>query len=70
MPLRKWSDSANHAIEGILFAAKNERHLRYHLYTAVLVLLLSYVLGIPRLEFLVISLAVILVMLAEMEYCN
>ena len=66
MPLRKWADSANHAIEGILFAAKNERHLRYHLYAAVMVLLLSYVLGVPRLEFLVILVAVILVMLAEM----
>jgi diacylglycerol kinase (ATP) len=66
MPLRKWADSANYAIEGILFAAKNERHLRYHLYAAVMALLLSYVLSIPRLEFLVILVAVILVMLAEM----
>ena len=66
MPLRKWADSANYAIEGILFAAKNERHLRYHLYAAVMALLLSYVLGVPRLEFLVILVAVILVMLAEM----
>ncbi len=66
MPLRRWSDSANNAIEGILFAAKNERHLRYHLYAAVLVLLLSYLLGIPRTEFLIISVFVILVLLAEM----
>lgn len=66
MPLRKWADSANNAIEGILFAAKSERHLRYHLYAAVMVLLLSYVLGIPRMEFLIISVVVILVMLAEM----
>jgi diacylglycerol kinase (ATP) len=66
VPLRKWADSANHAIEGILFAARSQRHLRYHLYAAVMVLLLSYVLGIARTEFLIISIAVILVMLAEM----
>jgi diacylglycerol kinase (ATP) len=66
LPLRKWADSANNAVEGILFAAKNERHLRYHLYAAAMVLLLSYVLDLPRLEFLIISIAVIMVLLAEM----
>jgi diacylglycerol kinase (ATP) len=62
----KWSDSANNAIEGILFAAKSERHLRYHLYSAALVLLLSYLLDMPRIEFLSIAIVVILVLLAEM----
>lgn len=66
MPLRKWADSANNAIEGILFAARSERHLRYHLYAAVAVLMLSYMLGVERLEFLIIAVTVILVMLAEM----
>jgi diacylglycerol kinase (ATP) len=66
LPLRKWTESANNAIEGILFAAKNERHLRYHLCIAALVLFLSYLLGVPRMEFLIISLVVIIVILAEM----
>jgi diacylglycerol kinase (ATP) len=66
MPLRKWADSANNAIEGILFAARSERHLRYHFYAAIMVLLLSYLLELPRFEFLIILIAVILVMLAEM----
>lgn len=66
MPLRKWIDSANNAIEGILHAAKTERHLRYHFYSAVAVLVLSYILGVERTDFLIISIAVILVLLAEM----
>ncbi len=46
MPLRKWAESAGHAIEGILYAAKTQRHLRYHLYTAAFVLVLIYIFGV------------------------
>lgn len=66
MPLRKWIDSANNAIEGILHAAKTERHLRYHLYAAAGVMILSTIVGVARIDFLFISIAVILVILAEM----
>jgi diacylglycerol kinase (ATP) len=66
MPLRRWVDSANNAIEGILYAAKTQRHLRYHLYSAVTVLVLSYVLGVQRHDFLIIAVTVIIVLLAEM----
>lgn len=66
MPLRKWIDSANNAIEGILHAAKTQRHLRYHFYSAITVLVLSYILGVERTDFLIISIAVILVLLSEM----
>ncbi|MBF0328552.1 MAG: diacylglycerol kinase [Nitrospirae bacterium] len=66
MPLRRWIESANNAIEGILHAAKTQRHLRYHLYCAVAVLMLSYALGLHRTDFLIIAVAVILVLLAEM----
>jgi diacylglycerol kinase (ATP) len=66
MPFRKWFDSANNAIEGVLYAAKTQRHLRYHLYSAVTVLILSYFLGVQRHDFLIIAATVILVLLAEM----
>jgi len=66
MPIKKWLKSADHAIEGILHAAKTQRHLRYHFYAAAFVLLLSFVLGLTKMEFLVISLAVISVLVAEM----
>jgi len=66
MPLRKWLKSTNFAIEGILQGAKTQRHLRYHFFTAAFILVLSYVLGITRMEFIMVSLAVILVISAEM----
>ena len=66
MPLRQWIRSANYAIEGILHASRTQRHLRYHFFSAAAVLIISYILGISRLEFLIIALSVIAVLLAEM----
>jgi diacylglycerol kinase (ATP) len=66
MPFRQWLRSVNFAIEGILQAAKTQRHLRYHFYIAAAVLLISYVLGVSRTEFLIIALSVIAVLLTEM----
>jgi diacylglycerol kinase (ATP) len=68
MPLRKWIKSANHAIEGILHAAKTQRHMRYHLYTAVIILLLSFSLGISWVEF--IALVVLSVIVISVEMLN
>lgn len=66
MPLKQWVKSANFAIEGILHAAETQRHVRYHLFSAAFVLLLSYSLGISKAEFLIIAIAVIAVLLAEL----
>ncbi len=66
MPLRRWVKSANFAIEGILHGTKTQRHLRYHFYSAAVVLVLSYVLGLTRNDFLIIGITVIVVLLAEL----
>jgi diacylglycerol kinase (ATP) len=66
MPLRQWVKSANFAIEGILHGAKTQRHVRYHFFSAATGLFTSYILGVSRSEFIVVSLSVILVLLAEM----
>lgn len=66
MPLRKWIISANHAIEGILHAAKTQRHMRYHLYAAMLLLIVSFVLGVSGTEFVVLITLAILVISVEM----
>jgi diacylglycerol kinase (ATP) len=65
-PVKRWIESTNNAIEGVLHAARSERHVQYHLVTAACVLLLSYMLGLSRDDFIVISIVVILVLLAEM----
>src|SRR5512143_4093912 len=66
MPLKRWIKSANFAIEGILHGTKTQRHLRYHLYSAAGILVLCYILGISRNDFLVISIMVIVVLVAEL----
>jgi len=66
MPLRKWIDSLNNAINGILHAAKTERHLRYHLYSATAVVLSSFILGVKPSEFILITILAAIVILAEM----
>jgi len=66
VPLRKWIESANYAIEGILHAAKTERHLRYHFYAVILILLLSLVFGITRGEFIAVAVVIIIVLSVEM----
>jgi diacylglycerol kinase (ATP) len=66
LSLKIFLERTNNAIEGILHTAKTQRHLRYHLYAAASVLVVSYIFGIERTDFLIISIAVILVLLAEM----
>ncbi len=66
MPFREWIRSANFAIEGILHGAKTQRHLRYHFLSAAVVLFFSYLVGVTTQELIIIALAVILVLGAEM----
>ena len=66
MPLRKWIKSANYAIEGILWAAKTQRHMRYHLYAAVLLLLTGFILGISWSDFVILITLSIIVISIEM----
>jgi diacylglycerol kinase (ATP) len=66
LSLKIFVERTNNAIEGILHTARTQKHLRYHLFVAVVVLVVSYILGIGRTDFLIISIAVILVILSEM----
>lgn len=66
MPLRKWIKSTNHAIEGILHAAKTQRHMRYHFYTAILILIVSFSIGISWAEVVILITLSIIVLSVEM----
>ncbi|MBI4686449.1 MAG: diacylglycerol kinase family protein [Nitrospirae bacterium] len=66
MPLRKLLESTNYAVSGILYAAKTQRHMRYHLYAAVLVLMFSLIVGVKPYEFIAIAILVTIVISAEM----
>ncbi len=61
-----WLESLNCAIEGILWAARSERHIRYHLCAALAVLFLALFFKISALEFFLLVLAAVLVIFAEL----
>jgi len=66
MPLRKFIDSANNAINGILHAAKTQRHMRYHFFIAVILLILSLLLEVNWTEFAILVVLAIIVLATEM----
>lgn len=66
MPLRKWIESAGNAIEGILHAAKTQRHIRYHLYAAIAILITAFVLGVRGTNFVLLITLTTLVISIEM----
>jgi len=61
-----WFDAANNAINGILQAARTQRHLKFHLVAAFSVLLFCFAVGVDKYEFAVVTLITLLVIVAEM----
>lgn len=66
MKPKTWIQSANLAIEGVIYSVKTQRHMRYHLYAALAALILSLVLSISRTEFILLCMAIVLVLTMEM----
>jgi diacylglycerol kinase (ATP) len=64
-PIR-WIDKANVAIEGIIYSVKTQRHMRYHLVAALGALLAGLLVNISRTDFILLSMAIILVLVTEM----
>ncbi len=62
----RYIDSINCAIEGIIYAAKAEKHMRNHLIVALLVLLSAMLLKVSALEFTLLAISVSFVLFAEM----
>ena len=62
----RWFTAANNAAEGILQAAKTQRHLQFHLLAAFSVLLSCFVIGLDKFEFAAIALITIVVIVAEL----
>ncbi len=64
--LRKYYDSINYAIEGILTAARTQSHVRFHLFATCVLLLFSYSVGVNRIEFICLTALASLVVVSEM----
>ena len=66
MKPKTWVQRANVAIEGIIYAVKTQRHMRYHFGSALAALVLGLLLNISRTEFILLCMAIILVIVTEM----
>jgi len=63
---RDWFASFNDAATGLVRATRSQRNLRYHLLFAFLAIMLSLFANITRGEFVLITLSIILVIVAEL----
>ena len=61
-----WFETLNCAIEGILYAAKHERHMKVHFIVAASVLILSLFLDITGRDFILLFISIIFVIFAEL----
>lgn len=61
----RWIESVNCAIEGIIWTAKTQKHMRWHFSSAALVLLCALIFKIPTVDFLLLALSVTVVLFAE-----
>ncbi len=66
MKNRNLLDSFNNAINGIIHAIKYERNMKIHAVSAILVLMMSLLYRLTRLEFLAICLTICLVIICEL----
>lgn len=66
MKPKNWWESLNCAIEGILYVAKTQRHMRYHFITAIAILLLSLILNLSWIELSILAFCITLVIFAEL----
>lgn len=63
---KNWFESLNYAIEGVIYAFKTQRHVRYHYIIAAAALFLSLFLELPVIEFVLFAMAVLILLFAEM----
>jgi len=62
----RWLSSANNAIEGVIHAAKTQRHLKFHLFIAFFTLLFCFLIGVAKNDFIIITIVTMLVIATEM----
>ena len=61
----KFVKSLNYAVEGILHAAKTQRHVRIHFLVIIALLIVCFILGVQKNDFIIVSLIAALVIVSE-----
>ncbi|MBS6020412.1 MAG: diacylglycerol kinase [Leptotrichia wadei] len=59
-------DSFNFAIEGLISALKNEKHMKVHILAAIIIVILAIIINASKVEILIISLSVSFVIITEL----
>lgn len=62
----RFIDSLNCAIDGVLYAARTQKHMRNHFIVAVVVLFLTLLLKVSAVEFILLAISISFVLFAEM----
>lgn len=63
---RPFSESVNHAVDGIIYAFRTEHHMKIHFALSMLVLTLCLMVELTPLELLAVFMVITMVMVAEM----
>lgn len=66
MKIKKFTDSFNNAIEGIIYAVRTQRNMRVHMVIAILVLMFSLFFDFTKTEMLILFFTITLVIVLEM----
>jgi len=66
MKVKKLVDSFNYAIEGIIYSIRTQRNMKIHMVSAMLVLTATFFFDLSKIELLIITITITLVIVAEM----
>src|SRR5918995_4548979 len=59
-------ESFNYAIEGLIHVLRTQRNMRIHFAVAVIVIILAVIVGVSRIELIVLLISIAFVLVAEM----
>lgn len=66
MKIKKFTESFNHAIEGIIYTIRTQRNMKIHMVIAILVLFFSLFFDLTKTEMLILFFTITLVIVLEM----
>ena len=66
MKVKKMVDSFNYAIEGIIYSIRTQRNMKIHMILTIIVLSATFFYDLSRIELLIITITITLVIVAEM----
>lgn len=66
MKVKKIIDSFNYAIEGIIYSVRTQRNMKIHMVIAILVLLACFFLDVTKVELIIVTITITMVIVAEM----